>query len=127
MPGLFIDVEVEDAVARDAELAAKLTEVCPVDIFAQNDDGTLRIVAENLDECVLCELCINATPPGAGKGIKVYSGQTPPAQAVSVPHAPVLASAPDPPASGRRSSGPAGSRSGGWRTASCRQAGRERT
>jgi NAD-dependent dihydropyrimidine dehydrogenase PreA subunit len=71
---LFIDVEVDDAVAHDPELARKLTEVCPVDIFAQNEDGTLRIVEENLDECVLCELCLNATPAGAVKVIKLYDG-----------------------------------------------------
>jgi NAD-dependent dihydropyrimidine dehydrogenase PreA subunit len=76
---LFINVEVDQAVARDPELAAKLTEVCPVDIFAQHEDGTLRIVPENLDECVLCELCINATPAGAVKVIKLYSGETLPA------------------------------------------------
>ena len=40
---LFIGVEVDDALAADVELAAKLTEVCPVDIFGQQDDGTLRI------------------------------------------------------------------------------------
>ena len=72
MPGLFIDVEVDEAVASDPELAAKLAEVCPVDIFACNDDGTLRIVEENLDECVLCELCINAAPPGTVRVIKLY-------------------------------------------------------
>jgi NAD-dependent dihydropyrimidine dehydrogenase PreA subunit len=69
---LFIGIEVDDEVARNPELAAKLTEVCPVDIFAQNDDGTLRIVEENIDECVLCELCINAAPPGTVKVIKLY-------------------------------------------------------
>jgi NAD-dependent dihydropyrimidine dehydrogenase PreA subunit len=69
---LFIDVEVDDAVAGDAELAAKLTEVCPVDIFAVGDDGTLRIVEESLDECVLCELCINAAPPGSVRVVKLY-------------------------------------------------------
>ena len=76
---LFIDVEVDESVRGDRELAAKLTEVCPVDIFAQNDDGTLRIVEENLDECVLCELCINATPAGTVRVIKLYSGDTLPA------------------------------------------------
>jgi NAD-dependent dihydropyrimidine dehydrogenase PreA subunit len=78
---LFISVEVDDSVASDPTLAAKLTEVCPVDIFAQNADGTLRIVEENLDECVLCELCINAAPAGTVKVIKLYSGETLPAQA----------------------------------------------
>jgi NAD-dependent dihydropyrimidine dehydrogenase PreA subunit len=73
---LFIDVEVDESVAGDPELAAELTGVCPVDIFAQNEDGTLRIVEENLDECVLCELCINAAPAGTVKVVKLYSGET---------------------------------------------------
>ena len=68
---LFINVEVDDAIARDPEIARKLTEVCPVDIFAQGDDGTLRIVEENLDECVLCELCIQAAPGGV-RVVKLY-------------------------------------------------------
>lgn len=71
---LFINVEVDDTVAQDHELAAKLTEVCPVDIFAQNDDRSLRIVTENLDECVLCELCMNAAPDGTVRVIKLYDG-----------------------------------------------------
>lgn len=70
--GIFINVEVDDAVAKDPELAAKLEEVCPVDIFASNDDGTLRIVDENLDECVLCYLCVDATPEGSVRVIKLY-------------------------------------------------------
>jgi NAD-dependent dihydropyrimidine dehydrogenase PreA subunit len=70
--GLFIAVEVDDTVAADTELAAKLTEVCPVDIYGQQDDGTLRIVEENLDECVLCGLCLDAAPEGTVKVIKLY-------------------------------------------------------
>jgi NAD-dependent dihydropyrimidine dehydrogenase PreA subunit len=69
---LFIDVEVDEPVARDSELARKLTEVCPVDIFAQNDDGTLEIVDQNLDECVLCYLCVNAAPEGTVRVVKLY-------------------------------------------------------
>ena len=76
---LFIDVEVDATVANDPGMAAKLAEVCPVDIFALNDDGTLRIVEGNLDECVLCELCINAAPAGTVRVIKLYSGETLPA------------------------------------------------
>jgi len=69
---LFINVEVDDAVARDAEYARKLTEACPVDIFAQVDDGSVKIVEENLDECVLCYLCVDATPEGTVRVIKLY-------------------------------------------------------
>ncbi len=63
MHGIFIAVDVDEAVAGDAELAAKLEEVCPVDIF-RDADGQVELVVENLDECVLCELCIEAAPPG---------------------------------------------------------------
>jgi len=69
---LFINVEVDDAVARDAEYSRKLTEACPVDIFAQADDGSVKIVEENLDECVLCYLCVDATPEGTVRVIKLY-------------------------------------------------------
>jgi NAD-dependent dihydropyrimidine dehydrogenase PreA subunit len=68
---LFIDVEVDEAVARDPELAAKLAEVCPVDIFRAGENG-VEIVRENLDECVLCQLCMNAAPPGTVRVIKLY-------------------------------------------------------
>jgi ferredoxin-like protein FixX len=69
--GMFIDVEVDAAAAKDAAVAKKLTEVCPVNIFAQEKDGALRIVDENLDECTLCELCLQAFP-GKVKVKKLY-------------------------------------------------------
>jgi NAD-dependent dihydropyrimidine dehydrogenase PreA subunit len=70
--GLFIAVEVDDAAAADTELAKKLTEACPVDIYAQAGDGALELVEQNLDECVLCRLCLDASPEGAVKVIKLY-------------------------------------------------------
>lgn len=75
MDGVFIGVEVDEAVAADPALAAKLTEVCPVDIFAQAPEGRLEIVETNLDECVLCRLCIEATPQGSVRVLKKYSGE----------------------------------------------------
>ena len=69
--GLFIAVEVDDAAASDADLARRLTEACPVDIFA-HDGGGLEIVQGTLDECVLCRLCLDAAPAGAVKVIKLY-------------------------------------------------------
>ena len=71
MPGLFIDVEVAPEVASDAAYAARLEEVCPVDIYA-NEGGKVAIVEKNLDECVLCRLCIDATPPGTVLVRKLY-------------------------------------------------------
>ncbi len=70
---VFIDVEVEESVATDPALAAKLEEVCPVDIFKGTDAG-VEIVEENLDECVLCQLCIEAAPAGTVHVKKLYDG-----------------------------------------------------
>jgi NAD-dependent dihydropyrimidine dehydrogenase PreA subunit len=69
---LFIAVEVDDQAAADTELARRLTEACPVDIFAQKADGSLELVEQNLDECVLCRLCLDASPEGAVKIVKLY-------------------------------------------------------
>jgi NAD-dependent dihydropyrimidine dehydrogenase PreA subunit len=71
MDGVFIRVEVADAVRADRELARKLEEACPVDIYAADERG-VRIVDENLDECVLCELCLDASPPGTVRVVKLY-------------------------------------------------------
>jgi NAD-dependent dihydropyrimidine dehydrogenase PreA subunit len=70
--GTFIAVEVDDALAADPEVARRLTEACPVDIFAQDGNGGLELVESNLDECVLCRLCLDASPPGTVKVIKLY-------------------------------------------------------
>ena len=73
MPGVFIDVEMDDSVRDDPELAKKLVDACPVDIYAARD-GRTEVVEGNLDECVLCELCINAAPAGKLRVLKLYDG-----------------------------------------------------
>jgi NAD-dependent dihydropyrimidine dehydrogenase PreA subunit len=70
---VFIEVEVDDSVASDPDMAAKLEEVCPVDIYA-DAGGKVEIVEKNLDECVLCELCVEAAPPGGVVVKKLYDG-----------------------------------------------------
>jgi NAD-dependent dihydropyrimidine dehydrogenase PreA subunit len=69
--GIFIRVAVDDAVVADTALAEKLAEVCPVDIYTVAG-GKVAIVEENLDECVLCNLCIDAAPAGAIDIVKLY-------------------------------------------------------
>jgi NAD-dependent dihydropyrimidine dehydrogenase PreA subunit len=70
---VFIAVEVDESVRDDSALAAKLEEVCPVDIY-RDGDGRVEVVEENLDECVLCRLCIEASPPGTVHVKKLYDG-----------------------------------------------------
>ena len=72
MAAMFINVRVDPRVAADAALAKKLTEVCPVNIFKQKTDGTLAIVEDNLDECTLCDLCVQAAPAGTVQIVKLY-------------------------------------------------------
>ena len=71
----FIGIEVSDDVVGDAELAQRLEDACPVDIYA-NAGGKVEIVEKNIDECILCELCIQASPKGTVAVHKLYSGET---------------------------------------------------
>ena len=73
MAGVFIDVELDDSIRGDAELAKKLEDACPVDIYAAREGG-VEVVEENLDECILCELCVKAAPPGTLRVRKLYDG-----------------------------------------------------
>ena len=69
---MFIKVEVDAKTAGDASLAKKLVEVCPVNIFALDDKGKVKIEEDNLDECTLCDLCLQAVPDGSVRVIKLY-------------------------------------------------------
>lgn len=71
LESVFIDVEVDEPAVSDPELAKKLEEVCPVNIFRATANGT-EIVRGQLDECVLCNLCVEAAPAGSVRIIKKY-------------------------------------------------------
>jgi ferredoxin-like protein FixX len=71
---IFIELVVDPALASDPALAGQLASVCPVDIFAQTDGGALEIIDANLDECTLCELCLQVGKPGQVKVMKLYDG-----------------------------------------------------
>ena len=73
--GVFIRCDVSDSVAGDPELARKLEEACPVDIYAATESG-VDVVEENQDECVLCGLCLDAAPDGTVTVHKLYDGTT---------------------------------------------------
>ncbi len=68
---IFIGIEVADDAASDAATAAKLAETCPVDIFA-DAGGRVEIVERNIDECILCAMCVDAAPPGAVTVHRLY-------------------------------------------------------
>ena len=70
---VFINVEVAEDIRSDVEMAKKLEEACPVDIYAAADGG-VDVVEKNLDECILCGLCVEAAPPGKVRVLKLYDG-----------------------------------------------------
>jgi NAD-dependent dihydropyrimidine dehydrogenase PreA subunit len=71
LESVFIDVELDQSAASDPELAKKLEEVCPVNIFRATGSGT-EINPGQLDECVLCNLCVEAAPEGAVRIVRKY-------------------------------------------------------
>lgn len=70
---MFIRVDVDQgAVRKTAGLGAKLIEVCPVKIFAPGAEaGAVAVVDDNVDECTLCDLCMQASPDGV-RVVKLY-------------------------------------------------------
>ena len=70
---MFIRIDVnQDVVRKTAGLAKKLVEVCPVNIFTPgSEDNAVEVIDDNVDECTLCDLCIQASPDGV-KVIKLY-------------------------------------------------------
>ena len=71
MAAMFIRVDIADSLQQDADRCRRVAEVCPVDIFAVTDEGRLETVEENLDECTLCDLCLDAAP-GQVEVVKLY-------------------------------------------------------
>lgn len=70
---MFIRIDVnQDVIQKSNGVAAKLVEVCPVKIFkAGSGANTVEVVEDNVDECTLCDLCMQASPQGV-KVVKLY-------------------------------------------------------
>jgi NAD-dependent dihydropyrimidine dehydrogenase PreA subunit len=70
---MFIRVDVDDSVIEKTPgLADKLVEVCPVNIFKLSQThNAVEVVEDNVDECTLCDLCMQASPKGV-RVVKLY-------------------------------------------------------
>ena len=71
---MFIKIDI-DTVAIPASLCVRIASVCPVDIFSVAGDRLL-LQPEQVDECLLCELCLDLAPPGGIAISRTYSNQT---------------------------------------------------
>ena len=69
--GMFIDVEINEKIKSDINIANKVVESCPVDIFII-DDNMLKTQIKYLDECTLCYLCVDAAGKENIEIIKLY-------------------------------------------------------
>lgn len=70
---MFIRVDVDnEVVEKTPGLADKLVEVCPVKIFKLSSQANaVEVVEDNVDECTLCDLCMQASPEGV-RVVKLY-------------------------------------------------------
>ncbi|MEX2032875.1 MAG: hypothetical protein WEA81_08405 [Dehalococcoidia bacterium] len=71
---MFIRVDIDPSVQEDMQLCQRLVEVCPVDIFETVGESNVATVEENLDECTLCDLCVQEAP-GRVTVVKLYREQ----------------------------------------------------
>lgn len=72
--GVFIRIDVDES-GLAPEVAERIVSLCPVDIFAL-DGERLRVQREQEDECILCELCLDAAPAGAVIIHKTYKDES---------------------------------------------------
>ena len=70
---MFIRLDVDNSVVeKTPSQADKLVEVCPVNFFKLSSQANaVDIVEENVDECTLCDLCMQASPEGV-RVVKLY-------------------------------------------------------
>ncbi len=70
---MFIRVDIDGSVVEKSPgLAAKLVELCPVKIFKLGAaPNSVEAVEANVDECTLCDLCMQASPEGV-RVVKLY-------------------------------------------------------
>ena len=69
--GLFVSLKIDVERCIGVSRCGKCLKVCPVKIFAIGDEHPVSI-AENEDECTLCDLCLEVCKPDAIRICKLY-------------------------------------------------------
>ena len=67
----FIQVVITEEKCTGISACGKCVQVCPVNIFAAEEDRPL-VIEENQDECTLCDLCLEECTPDAVVLRKLY-------------------------------------------------------
>ena len=74
LTALFIEVEVDGSIAERRRARGEARRGLPGRHLRRRRRAASRSSTENLDECVLCELCLEAAPDGAVRVKKLYDG-----------------------------------------------------
>ncbi|MXW26933.1 MAG: 4Fe-4S dicluster domain-containing protein [Dehalococcoidia bacterium] len=72
--GLFIEVAIEEAACASQPECRECVQSCPVDILERAaGERVARVIDENVDECILCDLCVVRCPVEAVTVTKLYA------------------------------------------------------
>jgi NAD-dependent dihydropyrimidine dehydrogenase PreA subunit len=69
---IFINLRVDASLCAREPLCQECASSCPVDIFARPQGKTAHVVADNEDECILCNLCLDRCPVDAVSLVRLY-------------------------------------------------------
>lgn len=69
--GLFIQVEIDKVRCHTGQSCTECVRLCPVNIFFLQGNG-VKIIEDSEDECILCNLCLEACAPDAIRIRKLY-------------------------------------------------------
>ena len=70
--GMFIEVDVDQHKCEvSLNGCQECVRICPVDAL-QYQDGEIKTIPENEDECTLCYICIERCPARAVKVNELY-------------------------------------------------------
>ncbi|MGQ9571921.1 MAG: 4Fe-4S dicluster domain-containing protein [Dehalococcoidia bacterium] len=70
--GTFVRLQIDASLCARQPLCRECVSSCPVDIFTRPEGKTAQVVAENEDECILCNLCLDRCPVNAVTLVRLY-------------------------------------------------------
>ncbi len=72
--GLFIEVTIDEDACASRPECRECVQSCPVDILEREPGERVALVIdENVDECILCDLCVVRCPVEAVTVTKLYA------------------------------------------------------
>ncbi len=71
---LFIEVSIDEVACASRPDCRECVQSCPVDILEREPgERVARVIDENVDECILCDLCVVRCPVEAVTVTKLYA------------------------------------------------------